>query len=110
MEQGSEVLYIVLLIGCLILTAFFTSSETAFFSLQRVRLEQLVSNNIKGAGRVARLIQRPDRLLSIILFGTNLAMTAASALATALAVATWGEHGILIATVGLTIVILVLNQ
>ncbi len=110
MEQGNEVLYIILLIGCLVLTAFFTSSETAFFSLQRVRLEQLVSNNIKGAGRVARLIQRPDRLLSIILFGTNLAMTAASALATALAVAFLGEHGIIIATVGLTIIILVLVE
>ncbi len=108
--EVNETLYIILLIICLVLTAFFTSSETAFFSLQRVRVEQLVSSNVKGAARIARLIQRPDRLLSIILLGTNLAMTAASALATALAVAFWGEHGIVIATVGLTIVILVLAE
>jgi putative hemolysin len=108
--EVNETLYIILLIACLILTAFFTSSETAFFSLQRVRIEQQVSSNVKGAGRVSRLIQRPDRLLSVILLGTNLAMTGASALATALAVNTWGEHGILFATIALTIIILVFAE
>jgi putative hemolysin len=107
---GNETLYLVLLVICVLLTAFFTSSETAFFSLQRVRVEQLVSTRVRGAARIARLIGRPDRLLSIILLGTNLAMTAASALATALAVSVWGEKGILIATVLLTIVILVLAE
>jgi len=110
MGQVNEPLYIILLIGCVVLTAFFTSSETAFFSLQRVRIEQLVNTNARGAWRVARLIQRPDRLLSVILLGTNLAMTAASALATALAVAVWGEQGILFATIALTIIILVLAE
>jgi len=106
----NETLYLVLLVLCIVLTAFFTSSETAFFSLQRVRVEQQVGNGIKGATRVSRLIQRPDRLLSIILLGTNLAMVAASALATALAVSVWGERGILIATVVLTIVLLVFAE
>ena len=107
---GNETLYLILLVVCVLLTAFFTSSETAFFSLQRVRVEQLVSTRVRGAARVSRLIGRPDRLLSIILLGTNLVMTAASALATALAVSVWGEKGILIATVLLTIVILVLAE
>jgi len=107
---GNETLYLILLVICVLLTAFFTSSETAFFSLQRVRVEQLVSTRVSGAARVSRLIGRPDRLLSIILLGTNLVMTAASALATALAVSVWGEKGILIATVLLTIVILVLAE
>ncbi|UCC17472.1 MAG: HlyC/CorC family transporter [Dehalococcoidales bacterium] len=110
MDQVNEPLYIILLVGCIVLTAFFTSSETAFFSLQRVRVEQLIISNPKGMGKVARLIQRPDRLLSVILLGTNLAMTAASALATALAVAFWGEQGILIATIALTIIILVFAE
>ncbi len=107
---GNETLYIVLLVACILLTAFFTSSETAFFSLQRVRVEQMLSSGVKGAARIDRLIQRPDRLLSIILLGTNLVMTAASALATVLAVSVWGKQGILIATVGLTIIILVFAE
>ncbi|MEE8413596.1 MAG: hemolysin family protein [Dehalococcoidales bacterium] len=107
---GNETLYIVLLVSCIILTAFFTSSETAFFSLQRVRVEQMVSTGVKGAGRVARLIQRPDKLLSIILLGTNLVMTAASALATALVVSVWGEQNIWIAVVGLTAILLVFSE
>ena len=106
----NQTLYIVLLVGCLVLTAFFTCSETAFLSLQRVRIEQAVSDKVKGAARLARMIQKPDRLLSVILLGTNLAMTAASALATALAVAWWGEHGIVIATVVLTVVILIFAE
>ena len=107
---GNEALYLVSLVACIGLTAFFTSSEAAFFSLQRVRIEQLVSAEVKGAARVARLIQRPDRLLSIILLGTNLVMAAASALATALVVSAWGERSIWIAVVGLTVILLVFAE
>jgi len=107
---GNETLYIVLLFICVMLTAFFTSSETAFFSLQRVRVEQMVTEEVKGAVRIARLIQRPDRLLSIILLGTNLVMSAASALATALVVSAWGEQYIWISVVILTIVLLIFAE
>jgi putative hemolysin len=107
---GSETLYIVLLIVFIMLTAFFCGSETAFFSLQRVKVEHLVSTKVRGARRVARLIERPEKLLSVILLGTNLAITAASALATVLAVSIWGEPGIIIATVGLTAIILVFAE
>ena len=103
-------LYLVLLVVCILLTAFFCGSETTFFYLQRVKVEHLVSTKVKGAKRVAKLIQRPERLLSVILLGTNLAITAASALATALAISIWGEAGILIATLGLTAIILVFAE
>jgi len=107
---ADETLYIILLVICVILTAFFTSSETAFFSLQRVRIEQMVSLEVKGAARIAMLIQRPDRLLSVILLGTNLVMTAASALATALVVTAWGEQNLWVAVVGLTAILLVFAE
>ena len=96
-----------LLVVCLLLSAFFSSSETAFISLQRVRLEHLVNNQVKGAGRVARIIQRPERLLSVVLLGNTLVNTAAAALATALALKYWPEHGVLIATIGLTVILLI---
>ena len=106
-----EILYLALIPVCLLLAAFFSSSETAFFSLQRVKIEHLISTKVKGAGRVAKLIQRPDKLLSIILLGTNLAYTTAAALATALAIRYLPEEGgIIIVTIGMTVIILIFAE
>jgi len=102
-----ETLYLVFLFVCLLLSAFFSSSETAFISLQRFRVEHMVSTKVKRAGRVARMIERPEKLLSTILLGNNLVNTAAAALATALAIKYWPEQGVLIATIGVTILLLV---
>jgi len=106
--SGIETLYVVLLCVCLLLSAFFSSSETAFISLQKIRLEQLVNNGVKGAGLVSRLIQRPEKFLSVVLLGNTFVNTAAVALATVLARSVWGEQmGILITTIGLTIILLI---
>jgi len=103
-------LYIALFIICILISAFFSSSETAFISLQRIRLEHLVSTNVKGARRVARMIERPEKLLSTILLGNNLVNTAAAALGTVLAISIWGERGVLIATIGVTILLLIFAE
>ena len=101
-------LYIVLLVICLVLSAFFSGSETAFISLQRFRLEYLISTEVKGAGRVARLIEKPERFLSVVLLGNTLVNAAAAALATAVAVYYWGEQlGIILATIILTVILLI---
>ena len=105
--DGIETLYLALFIVCLLLSAFFSSSETAFTSLQRIRVEHLVNTKVTGAERVAKMIRRPERLLSTILTGNNLANTAAAALGTILAVSVWGEWGILIATIGIAVILLV---
>ena len=108
MFGGEEILYLVLLIVCLLLSAFFSGSEVVFFSLQRVRVEHLVSIGVRGAALVARLIERPDKLLSVILLGNNLVNTAAVALATAFAIRYLpAEQGVVVATLGLTIILLV---
>jgi len=104
------ILYLVLFFICLLLSAFFSSSETAFVSLQRIRVEHLVETEVKGAKRVARMIKRPEKLLSTILLGNNFVNTAAAALATVIAVSIWGEQGILIATIGVTILLLVFSE
>jgi len=104
-------LYLVLFVICLLLAAFFSSSETAFISLQRIRMEHLVKNNVKGARRVARMIERPEKFLSTILLGNNFANVAAAALGTVLAVSIWGqERGVLIATIGVTILLLIFAE
>ncbi|MBA7469571.1 hypothetical protein ES707_04843 [subsurface metagenome] len=106
--SGVETLYLVLLFVCLLLSAFFSSSETAFIALQRIRVEHMVNTKVNGADRVSRMLQRPAKLLSTILLGNNFVNTAAAALATILAVSVWGqERGVLIATIGVTILLLI---
>jgi putative hemolysin len=106
-----ETLYLVLVFVCLLLSAFFSSSEIAFFSFQKIRLEHLVNTKAKGVGRVARLSERPEKLLSTILLGNNFVNTAAAVLATTLAIKyLLEEWGILIATIGVAIIILIFSE
>jgi len=101
-------LYVALLAICLLLSAFFSGSETAFISLQRFRLEYLISTHVKNASKVARLIEKPEKFLSVVLLGNTLVNAAAAALATTIAVYYWGEQtGIIVATIGLTVVLLI---
>ena len=102
-----ETLYLVFLVLCLLLSAFFSSSETAFISLQRIRVKHLVNTEVRGAKRVAKMVERPEKLLSTILLGNNFVNTAAAALATALALKFWPEQGILVATIVVTILLLI---
>jgi len=109
--SGTEILYLVLLLACFILSAFFSGSETAFIALERYRVEHLVATEVKGAKKVASMIARPERLLSTILLGNNLVNTAAAALGTALAIKFLGwEQGILVATIGVTIILLIFSE
>ena len=109
--MSTEALYLVFLFVCLVLSAFFSSSETAFISLERFRVQHLVETKVRGARRVAKMLERPDRFLSTILLGNNLVNTAAAALGTILAVSVWGqEQGVLIATFGIAIVLLIFAE
>ncbi len=114
--SGIETLYAVLLVVCFVLSAFFASAEIAFFFLQRVKVEHMASTGVRGAARVSRMLDRPDRLLSIILLGNNLVNTGAAALATALVVSIWRNHGwqeeggILVATIAVTIILLIFGE
>jgi len=108
--SDSEALYLVLLVVCLFLSAFFSSSETAFISLQKVRLEYLVSSGVRGAGLVASIIEHPERFLSTVLLGNTFVNAAIAALATVLALSAWGEQGVLYATIGVTIIVLIFGE
>ena len=92
----------------LILSAFFSASETAFIALPRARLLHLVKTGRAGAGRVSRLIQHPERFLATVLLSNNLVNTAAAALATILVVEIIGDPLVsaLVSTIGITILLL----
>lgn len=79
-------------------------------SLNRYRLKHLEKNEHRGARRASRLLERPDRLIGLILIGNNLVNIFASAVATVIAIRLWGDAGIFIATLLLTLVILVFAE
>ena len=109
--SSHDILYLVFFGVCLFLSAFFSSSETAFFSMQKVRLKYLVDNQVKGAELVTRMINQPARLLSTILLGNNLVNVAAAAVATTLAITYLPEdQGILVATICTTIILLIFSE
>ena len=109
--SGTNILYLVLVFVCIILSAFFSGSETALTSVQRIKLQTMVDSDVKGAKRLARMLENPERFLSTVLLGNNFVNTAATALSTILAVSFWGQNrGVVIATVGLTILLLIFGE
>tara|TARA_R110001592_G_scaffold321037_1_gene599467 strand:- start:214052 stop:215365 length:1314 start_codon:yes stop_codon:yes gene_type:complete len=95
--------------GLLLLSAFFSSSETAMMSLNRYRLKHLRKKH-RGARQAYKLLKRPDRLIGIILIGNNLVNILASAIATVVAIRLYGDAGIFIATLLLTLAILIFSE
>jgi Mg2+/Co2+ transporter CorB len=98
------------LAALILLSGFFSGSETGMMSLNRYRLKHLQKNGHKGARRAGKLLERPDKLIGLILIGNNLVNILASAIATVIAIRLWGNAGIIIATVTLTLVILIFSE
>jgi Mg2+/Co2+ transporter CorB len=100
----------VILSMLILLSAFFSGSETGMMSINRYRLRHLVKQNNRSAKRVNTLLKRPDRLIGLILIGNNLVNIAASAIATVIGMRLFGDMGIAIATFGLTLIILIFAE
>ena len=99
-----------MLVFLLLCSAFFSSSETGMLSLNRYRLRHRAKEGHRGAKRASALLERPDRLLGTILVGNNFVNILASSIATVLAIKFWGEAGIAVATIGLTIMLLIFGE
>ncbi|WP_370278909.1 HlyC/CorC family transporter [Pontibacterium sp.] len=110
MEDASISLLLGILCFLILCSAFFSSSETGMMSLNRYRLKHLVKKKHPGARRASKLLERPDRLIGVILIGNNFVNILASAIATIVAVRLWGDAGIAIATALLTLVILIFAE
>ena len=102
--------FIGLLVVLLLLSAFFSGSETALMSLNRYKLRHKVRAGHRGAKLADKLLQRPDRLLGLILLGNNAVNISASALVGVVSVRLGGELGFAIGTAGLTLVILIFAE
>jgi len=96
---------------CLALSAFFSSAESAFIALPKLRLRYLVESGVKGAEKLAEFAERPERILCTVLLGNNLVNVAAATLGTIMAVSAFGVvKGPIIATLGVTALILVFGE
>ena len=102
--------FIGLLVVLLLLSAFFSGSETALMSLNRYKLRHKVRAGHRGAKLADKLLKRPDRLLGLILLGNNAVNISASALVGVVSVRLGGELGFAIGTAGLTLVILIFAE
>ncbi|MCL9781027.1 CNNM domain-containing protein [Vibrio sp. S4M6] len=110
MEDISTGILFALLACFIVISAYFSGSETGMMSLNRYRLRHLANSGHKGAKRVEKLLSRPDRLIGLILIGNNLVNILASALATILGMRLYGDLGVAIATGVLTLLVLVFAE
>ncbi len=111
--DGLNILYLVLALFCVLASAFFSSSEIAFISLQRIRIKHLESQGIARAGLVAKILEKPEKFISTVVLGNNFVNTAAATLSTAIAISLWSANqqvAVLLATVVVTIVLLIVGE
>jgi Mg2+/Co2+ transporter CorB len=101
---------VALLLILILLSAFFSASEISMMAINRYRLKHLATSGNRAAGRVSKLLERPDRLLGIILLGNNFVNILASSVATIIALRLYGEAAIAAAAGLLTLVILIFSE
>ncbi len=94
----------------LLLSAFFSGSETALMSLNRYQLRHKARQGHRGARLAERLLQRPDRLIGLILLGNNLVNFSAASLVAVIALKVGGEPAVALGTVALTLVVLIFSE
>ncbi len=92
------------------LSGFFSGSETGLMTLNRYRLRHRAREGHRAARRTQALLERPDRLIGLILLGNNFINILASSIATLIAIRVWGEAGITLAAMILTFVILIFAE
>ncbi|MBE6007895.1 MAG: HlyC/CorC family transporter [Lachnospiraceae bacterium] len=108
MPAGPWPFIILLVLICF--SAFFSAAETALTSLSKIRLRNMVDDNIKNADKVAKITDDPGKLLSTILIGNNIVNICASSIATAIAISIDPIKGVGIATAFMTIVVLIFGE
>ena len=109
--DSERTLYFILIFICLLLSAFFSSAEVAIISLSRIRVKHLLSHDVKFADILESFQKQPGIFLSAILLGNTMVNVAAASLGTVIAVGFLGPSmGALVATICITLLVLVLGE
>ncbi|SEA46323.1 HlyC/CorC family transporter [Trichococcus collinsii] len=109
MEVG-DTWQLIVLVALLALSSFFSASETALMSLSKIRIRNMVEENILGSKKVQKLVENPSTMLSAILVGNNVVNIGASSLATSLAIKNFGSAGVGLATGIMTLLVLIFSE
>src|SRR6202142_1824923 len=99
-----------IVIGCLLVSAFFAASETALTGASRASMLRLSKQGNREAGGVSSLFAMRERLIGALLLGNNIANIGASALATGIFTAWFGEVGVLYATGVMTVMVVIFSE
>ncbi len=99
-----------ILITLLFFSGFFSGSETSLMAVNRYKIKHQAQSGSRGAMLVERLLSTPDRLIGLLLLGNNIVNIAMSVLATVVAVRVFGDAGIAVATIGLTVMVLLFGE
>jgi Mg2+/Co2+ transporter CorB len=99
-----------ILAALIILSGFFSGSETGMMSLNRYRLRHRAKSGHRGAKRASKLLEEPDSLISTILIGNNLVNNLAASIATILAIRMYGDNAVVPASILLTLVFLIFAE
>jgi Mg2+/Co2+ transporter CorB len=110
LEHISTTTLIITLVVMILVSAYFSGSETGMMTLNRYRLRHKARSGNRSARRVEKLLRRPDRLISLVLIGNNLVNILASALATIVGMRLYGDAGVAIATGILTFAVLIFAE
>lgn len=109
MDSHSITLVVVIII-LVALSAFFSATETAFSSLNKIRIKNLAQDGNKRAKLVLKLSEDYDNLISTILIGNNIVNISSASIATVLFVKLFQEHGASISTIAMTIIVLIFGE
>ena len=101
---------IIIMAVCLMLSAYFSATETAFSSANTTRLRTLAEKGSSNAALALKLLEQYDRLLSTILIGNNIVNIATASIGTVLFVRHYGDAGATISTVVVTVVVLIFGE
>src|SRR5271156_6647467 len=99
-----------IVIGCLLISAFFSASETALTGASRASMLRLSKQGNREAGVVSSLFAMRERMIGALLLGNNIANIGASALATGIFTAWFGEGGVLYATAVMTVMAVIFSE
>ena len=112
MEPGSIVPRIVFLVVLIVFSAYFSATETAFSTLNRIRLKNAADNGDKKAGKILKLAENYDKLITTVLVGNNIVNILASSIATVLFISILKDSnlGSTVSTVVMTVVVLIFGE
>jgi Mg2+/Co2+ transporter CorB len=108
--SGEIIGSIVIIVGLLLLSAFFSGSETSLTATSRARMHELERRGNRRAAVVQELVSMRERLIGTVLLGNNLVNIAASAFATSVLLRIFGDAGVIYATIAMTVLVLLFGE